>query len=158
MANEKVSPTAVTTDDLKAAIKATVEEVLPAAIAAAKAVGAPVAAKTAPNPADTLRCPDCRQLSKACGGKHRQAVVYLHNAPDMMQYWRGVGVNGVWYRSNHPNHLITIPEGVDAESQAHNWGRMEMENRLGRSRAWDQGNVESPRQVPVTDNNSMARV
>jgi hypothetical protein len=55
------------------------------------------------------RCSECRQYTKACGGKHVEAVV-IPDRPRMHKWFKGVQFNGVMYRSDGPGHRIVVPE------------------------------------------------
>lgn len=90
-----------------------VEQLIPAAIAAAVQSG-----RAASQPAQPQhralqaapRCQLCGQEKTACGGKHVEMAVFPQRYPQHADYFTGVQINGVRYLSNDGSHKILVPE------------------------------------------------
>lgn len=96
------------------------------------------------------RCPECKQLQKACGGEHESIVVYPVKYPEFGQWFRGVGINGIWYRSDNAGQLVTVPKVAvgDILQTVINYEENERETRMGRSGGHNFGNVANPVAAP----------
>lgn len=97
------------------------------------------------------KCPTCRQLVKACGGKHKAIVVYPEKYPEFGAWFRGVGINGVWYRSDNGSQVVQVPEDAadDILQNVRAYEENERETRMGRSGGHDFGNIKNPVGVPA---------
>lgn len=113
----------LTMDDLKeaasASAKATVEQLMPAIASAIMQANVPkVAGQVAQvigQRAPLRRCYLCQQDERVCGAKeenHVKMVVGPRRYPEFGKWFRGAGINGVWYRSDHPNHKIVVPKAA----------------------------------------------
>lgn len=109
---KKAEPTL--SEAVAAAVRETVTQVIPLAITASQAAARGVAADAAAAKAGNLgdRCQECRQPVKGCQGKHIQMVVYPKNAR-LADWFPGIKINGVTYRSSHGSQLVTVPESND---------------------------------------------
>lgn len=92
------------------------------------------------------KCPTCRQLQRACGGKHKDIVVYPEKYPEFGAWFRGVGINGVWYRSDNGSQLVTVPESAadDIIQNVRAYEENERETRMGRSGGHNFGHINNP--------------
>ena len=61
------------------------------------------------------KCSECQQLKSACQGEHMKMVCYPTRYTKTGDYFRGCGLNGVWYLPNNENHFITIPKSAYAD-------------------------------------------
>ena len=85
-------------------------------------------------------CPECRQQRRACKGEHRYVAVYPHNQR-YAKHWDGVGINGVWYRSQNRWHKIAVPADCDIENKIAVWEHEEDQLRTGRESMHDSGEI-----------------
>lgn len=105
--------------DMRGVIKELMAEFAPvllAGIQAATQAGRPIdpraeRAASASGP----KCPECKQLQKACKGEHAQIVVYPAKYPEFGKWFRGVGINGVWYRSDNAGQLVLVPKAAEGD-------------------------------------------
>ena len=95
------------------------------------------------------KCSECRQLLRGCGGKHERIVIYPTKYPEFGAWFRGVGVNGIWYRSDNASQLVTVPAVAvgDILQTVLTYEENERETRMGRSGGHDFGNARAPQQV-----------
>lgn len=120
--------------------KTQLDPIVEATALAAKILGETLAAKQ-PGPrkfrtVTTGQCSECGQpqyvteagLGYACEGSHSQMVVW----PQEDKYWPGICLNGVWYKSNGPGHLVTVPKNNNFQQHLELWDRQEREYRTGR--------------------------
>lgn len=93
------------------------------------------------------RCPVCKQFESGCEGKHVKMVVFPVRYPEFSTFFAGYGLNGVWYRSQNPNHYIEIPASAEADCRniIANYEEQERVSRLGRSGGHDFGNAMHPK-------------
>ena len=93
------------------------------------------------------KCSACKQLAAACKGEHEEMVVYPTKYPEFGVWFRGVGINGVWYRSDNPGQLVTVPKCAadDIRQTVAAYEENERETRMGRVGGHDFGNVAAPR-------------
>lgn len=84
------------------------------------------------------RCPECSQpgyvnakegLFFACRGKHTRMVVF---PAKYTEWFQGVCLNGIWYRSNGHGHLLTVPAENEIGKFLENWDNQEEEYRNGK--------------------------
>lgn len=113
-------------------------------------------------------CPVCKQFVKACGGvakltgtqtqadkdkanlvNHVKMVVYPTRYPEFADWFRGRGLNGVWYLSNNASHAIWVPRAAagDFQHAIETFETNERETRMGRTKLHNSGSVNSPKTV-----------
>lgn len=113
----------LTMEDLReaasASAKATVEQLMPAIASAIMQANVPrVAGAVAVVPgqrAPLRTCYLCGLNEKVCGGveeNHVKMVVGPQRYPEFGKWFRGAGINGVWFRSDHPKHKIIVPKAA----------------------------------------------
>jgi hypothetical protein len=92
------------------------------------------------------KCNECKQLLKACNGEHESIVVYPVKYPEFGVWFRGVGINGVWYRSDNPGQFVTVPKVAvsDIQQTVLTFEENERETRMGRVGGHNFGNANSP--------------
>lgn len=124
VAKTKAKKGPLTIEDVKelllAATKNTVEQMMPAVASAIIQANVPrVAGAVAQVPGNyrppLRRCYLCQQDERVCGAKeenHVKMVVGPRRYPEFGKWFRGAGINGVWYRSDHPNHKIVVPKAA----------------------------------------------
>ena len=115
-------------------VKEAISQALPAAVAVA--VQTQNAQRMAsPEVLVSGNCEDCGQpIIKgkwACNKKHRKIEVWPKESEN---HFEGVAINHVWYRSNGPGHLITVPEDANIEYMLAQRDQAEKEAREGRKR------------------------
>lgn len=133
-----------------AAVRATMESVIPASLAAAARVQIEQAAlgRLAQDNARALsqeRCGTCKQLKRGCENDHDLIVVFPvgqflpHEA---VKSFPGITVNGVTYKSRNSRHRVFVPKKNDIATAVNDWVRSESELRFGRAKAHglDDGN------------------
>ena len=86
------------------------------------------------------RCQDCGQYKRACNGEHVQMVVGPKN-PRRWASFPGMMTNGVFYRSNGPNHLKTVPKENDLAHRISVWENSEEDLRQGRELTHYSGHI-----------------
>jgi len=123
VAEKKAKQGPLTIEDVKeivvAATKSTVEQMMPAVASAIIQANVPrVAGAVAVVPGQRQglrRCYLCSQDERVCGGKeenHVKMVVGPRRYPEFGKWFRGAGINGIWYRSDGPNHKIVVPKAA----------------------------------------------
>lgn len=135
------------------AAKAAVDAVMPAVASAVMQASVPrVAGNTAQVPGyrpPKRNCYLCQQDERVCGGKeenHVKMVVYPQRFPEYGKWFRGAGINGVWYRSNGPGHKIVVPTAAVGSilNQVEGYERDERESERRRSGGNDLGKMAEP--------------
>lgn len=142
-----VAPTKEKTvaEQIQEAVSAALAIAIPQAVAAAVQIAtaqsaqAPVYA-AGPAPVDTSRCPECKQYTRGCKGKHSKMVVFPKN-DENGEWFPGLSINGVLYRSSHSNHHITVPEQNDLASGIYLWEQSERTLRHGRKASHNSGSI-----------------
>lgn len=155
-------------DAMKTMARAMAEEMIPVVMAGSAAAmkGFQQTGKQPYNPGPI--CPTCKQLQKACGGvpkiegtatqlkkdaannvNHVKMVVYPQRYPEFAEWFRGRGLNGVWYLSNGPGHQVWVPRSAagDIQHAIETFETNERETRMGRTRQHNSGNLNSPNKV-----------
>jgi hypothetical protein len=109
------------------------------------------------------RCYICGQDERACAkadkrgvplkdeeGKliadHTMMVVYPQRFPEFGKWFRGAGVNGVWYLSNGPSHKVPVPTSAVASIKAmvEGFEQDERDSERRRSGGNDLGKMAEP--------------
>ena len=126
------------------AVRAAVTEAVPLATAMATKVAGDRQPIALP-PLNHDKCGECGQVFNngrggGCMGKHRLAVVYPQNE-DFGEWFQGVKINGVLYRSNHSQHRITVPEDCNIEHLVQVWEQGEKRFRNPATRNHNSGHI-----------------
>lgn len=155
MSDNKSQPQAKPEPQETLTMKQLVEQVIPAAIAAAAKAGR----DSAPQPqvqvprhaAAAPRCIVCGQEKTACNDKHVEMVVFPQRYPHHATYFTGVTINGVRYLSNDASHKIVVPESAASgiESLVHTFENNEQDMAVGRVAKRNSG-VVSPNGTSVS--------
>lgn len=133
-------------DVVAATVKETITQVIPLAITSAQMAANGVALQQAQQKrGDFPKCPECRQVFSTptgggCQGKHVQMVVYPKN-PRLAEFFPGVILNGVTYRSNHPSELVTVPAQNDIAYSIEKFEESEDNFRHGRTASHNSGTI-----------------
>lgn len=139
MADDKKKGADQAAVDVGEIVKQTLETVLPAAIAAAAQASKPAQAAAGPvNPyarqfLDPTRCDKCGQLLVACKNEHRMAVLWPDDE-EAAQWYDGVIINGVRYKSPYPGVPVVVPKAFDGEHITQVYTKNERELRRGKTR------------------------
>ncbi len=90
---------------------------------------------------ETERCLDCQQLKVACQGKHTKMICFPTRYSETGDYFRGCGLNGIWYLSNNENHYVIIPAEAEADfaRQIRTYEEREVSSKNSRKGSWDFG-------------------
>ncbi len=136
MADDKKAGTSELALEIAKALKEGIKEGLEVGQAYAARQVADSRRRTVVNESTGAQCPDCKQpvftlTGPACKGKHRKAVVFPRFSPE---FFNGVGINGVWYKSNSYGHAITIPEDSNIEDELRRWDDNEESMKTQRKR------------------------
>lgn len=98
------------------------------------------------------KCHVCKQLTKACNGEHEDIVVYPSKYPEFGAWFRGVGINGIWYRSDNAGQTVSVPKSAvgDILQTVIAYEENERETRMGRVAEHNTGSLASPNRAGAT--------
>lgn len=124
---------------LSGLFKETMPQMMAAVVTAVKqAEAAAYQARQPKHPGE--KCQDCGQFKIACGGKHRDAIVYPKNyRAKYAKFFAGVWLNGQKYLSSRPGQSIKVPEDFYPEVFVEAWEQNEIELAEGRQAEFNSG-------------------
>lgn len=86
------------------------------------------------------RCGECGQLVKGCQRKHVRMAVYPSNFDnEWARPTEAIYLNGVKYKSTHPQELVTVPERNDFGSWLRAWVEQKHIEQNGRDHRRNSG-------------------
>ena len=131
-------------------VKTVMEAALPM-VAAAYASGQPKPQASTRGKDYGPRCGICGQYVSGCNNEHEEVIVYPERYPEFGKYFRGYGLNGVWYLSNNENHKIPVPKAsvVHVQQSIAAFEKNERETMIGRDTHHNSGSVHQPIQAQV---------
>lgn len=125
------------------AIKSAMVEALPLAAAMATKVSKDHDQASEPEPVKAVsndKCGTCRQMLRACQGKHKRLVVFPR---EYGQFFTGISINGIKYLSNNSQHQILVPENSNIEHILEKWESNERELSVGRQVQHNSGTLSA---------------